>query len=347
MKYHERVGFTYVPQTRTRVSDATGDYLVRTNAQGFRSDRDFEPLRRGGVRRVLLFGDSQTAGDGVANPARFSDRIGAMVPDVEVYNYGLSGSGPDQHFLAFEEFAVAERDLVVIALYVENVRRVRRGIVKSRDAGGDVTYYAKPYFEPDDDGLVLRHVPVPKRGWSEATLPAEYRSQVYDYTETDFRPRDGDRASRAATIARAEALAPLRRVVRGAAMRVTRFQPLPEYDRADDPGWLLLRRILETWIAAVDGPVLLVTIPHLAYLVDGSDASRCRARFDELAADTGCRLYDPLPDLLARPLTERRAMCAAGHLSEFGHDVLAGMLAPVIADVVDATTADTAGGRAG
>lgn len=337
MKYHERIGFTYMPQSRSRVSDAVGDYLVRTNGQGFRSDRDFEPARRVGIRRILLFGDSQTAGDGVANPLRYSDRLEAMVPGIEIYNYGLSGTGPDQHLLAFEEYAVAERDLVVIGLHVENIRRVRRGIVKSRDASGEVAYYAKPYFERDGDELVLRHVPVPKRGWTEATLPAEYRSQVYDYTETNFRSRTTDRPSRAARITRAGPLGPLRRVARDAAMRATRFQPLPEYDRPDDPGWLLLSRILESWIDAIDEPVLLVTIPHVAYLVDSSDGSRCRARFEELAAATGCRLYDPLPDLLARPAAARREMCTAGHLSAHGHEVLAELLAPVIAEVLDST----------
>lgn len=338
MRYHDRIGFTYMPNLRTRVPGPGGGYLLRTNSTGFRSDREFGPGRRPGTSRVLLFGDSQTAGDGVANPRRYSDLIEGIVPGVEVDNHGISGSGPDQHFLAFEEFADVEHDLVMIALHVENIRRVARAVVKSVDADGEEVYHAKPYFELEGDQLVLRHVPVPKARWTSETLPAAYRSQIYSYSETNFRSRDdATHPARHEAVTRAEALAPLRRALKGVAIKLSRFQPLPEYDSADDPSWRLLRGLLTTWFGATDAPVLLVPIPHHAYLVDSSDPAGYQARFGELAAESGCHLHDPLPDLRAFSATDRRAMWsdATGHLTARGHEVLAELLAPVVAAALD------------
>ena len=41
MKYHPRIGYTYMPSAKLRVAGVGGGYLVRTNAAGFRSDREF------------------------------------------------------------------------------------------------------------------------------------------------------------------------------------------------------------------------------------------------------------------------------------------------------------------
>lgn len=327
MRYHPRIGFVYMPSAKLRVAGAGGGYLVRTNAAGFRSDREFERERRPGVFRALLFGDSQTAGDGGANPARFGDLLEKAVPGLEVYNYGLSGSGPDQQFLAYQECATVEHDLLVIALYVENVRRVARRIVKARDASGEEAYYAKPYYLLRDGELELHNVPVPKRPWTEADLPDDQRQHVYSFGETNFVSRNERSGLR-----KIAALVPMRATIKQWAMTWSKFQPLPDYDAPDKPEWLLLRRILETWIAASPKPVLLLTIPHYAYFLAPSDPSGYQARFGELAQSTGCHLFDPLPEIARLSAKERRALWsdASGHLSPRGHEVLAGLLAPVV-----------------
>ena len=92
LEYHPVVGLRFIPGLRIRVDHEGGGYLVRTNAAGFRSEREFEPARTDGRTRILLFGDSFTAGDGVSNVHRFGDVLETLVPDVEVYNFGLPGT---------------------------------------------------------------------------------------------------------------------------------------------------------------------------------------------------------------------------------------------------------------
>ena len=41
-------------------------------------------------------GDSFTAADGVSNRQRYSDLLEARLPGIEVYNFGLPGTGTDQ-----------------------------------------------------------------------------------------------------------------------------------------------------------------------------------------------------------------------------------------------------------
>jgi lysophospholipase L1-like esterase len=328
MKYHPTIGYTYMPSAKLRVPGAQGGgYLVRTNAAGFRSDREFVEARTPGKVRALLFGDSQTAGDGGVNADRYGDRLERLVPGLEVYNYGLSGSGPDQHLLVYQQCAHVEHDLLVIALYVENIRRVTRSVVKSRDADGQEAYYPKPYYRVEGGELVLHNVPVPKQPWTEQTLPEELRSQVYSYLETNFFARKDRPALR-----KVASLVPLRNTIKQVAMRLSGFQPLPDYDDPTSPQWILLRRILEAWLAASKAPVLLVTIPHYAYFVSSSDPSGYQARFRELARDTGCQIYDPLAGLMALSAKERASLWsdASGHLSSQGHAVLARLLAPVL-----------------
>jgi carbamoyltransferase len=120
MRYQPSIGYTYMPNTKVRVPWGKGGYLVRTNAAGFRSDHEFVHDRTPGAFRALVFGDSQTAGEGVANAQRFTDLVERALPGIELYNYAVSGTGPDQQFLIYQEYAGVEHDLMVIALYVES-----------------------------------------------------------------------------------------------------------------------------------------------------------------------------------------------------------------------------------
>jgi hypothetical protein len=114
--------------------------------------------------------------------------------------------------------------------------------------------------------------------------------------------------------------------------RIRRFQPLPDYDSPSNPGWLLLREIMRTWIESADSPVLLVLLPLDSALKGLSDPSQYQARFRELCEETGCRLYDPLPELLKLPLRDRQLLWsdAYGHLSDQGHAAVARLLTPVL-----------------
>lgn len=327
MKFHPRAGYIYMPDARLRMPGQHGGYLVRANADGFRSEREFVKERNPSTFRVLLFGDSQSAADGVSNSARYSDLVEKSTPGLEIFNYAVSGHGPDQQLLVLEDQADVERDLVVMGLYVENIRRVTSRLFKSKNSHGEVTYRPKPYFVIENGSLTPRNLPVSKASWTDETLPDEFREHVYAHGQMD---RVFDKLKEAFRQAPLDAR--LRRGIKTAAMRFQRFQPVPQYDSLDDPAWLLLRTILERFIERSQAPVVLMLIPHYFFLSQGSDPTAYQTRYRELAAATGCHIFDPLPELLERSDKERGELWsdAEGHLSRRGHEVLAELLRPWI-----------------
>jgi carbamoyltransferase len=138
----------------------------------------------------------------------------------------------------------------------------------------------------------------------------------------------------------------LRKMVTQLGMRdmiqhLTQYQPLPHYDSPANPAWRLLRAILLQWIRALDRPVLLMPLPLPQHLDETCDAAPYQARFAELAHDAGCRLHDPLPDLLRIAPDARRKLRWEQdiHFTPAGHDALARSLEPVVAAMLGAQLA--------
>jgi len=319
-EYHPVVGYRFIPHLKARIPHEGGGYLLQANEAGFRSNRPFLKSASAGVRRVLVFGDSFTAGDAVANQQRYSDLLEAMLPHLEVYNFGLSSTGTDQQYLAWREFARdIEHDAVVIAVFVENVRRVVAHYRPHRDAAGRERLYAKPYFTLEGSELRLHQVPPAAEGMDLEQLPLAERGAV-------------DTGGRFALLrGLVSALG-----AKEAVQRMTRYQPLPAYDDPDSPDWRLMRAILAQWIGALKRPVVLMPLPLPQHLDQVCDAAPYQARFAELARETGCTLHDPLPDLLAYDKTERRAFRWETdiHFTPSGHQALARSLGPVLARVL-------------
>lgn len=315
-QYHPVVGYTFVPEVRARIPHETGGYLVRANRAGFRCDREFAPQRTPGMRRALLFGDSFTAGDGVSNGQRYGDLLEQEVDRLEVYNFGLPGSGTDQQYLAYREFSGdIEHDLLIIAVLVENIRRNVAAYREYRDDAGNPLLYAKPYYTLDGDRLELHNCPPAK----EPT------------PKKDFDPNEGKKIDQGGRFLG------LRKLVRAAglkalAQKVTRYQPVPEYNSPDDPAWRLTRAILEQWIRGHAGTVLLVPLPLYQFVEGTSSADAYRQRFREFADAVGCHLHDPLDDLLQYPAEERRAFRYPTdvHPTPKGHAAIAKSLAAAV-----------------
>lgn len=322
-QYHPTYGFHFIPGVKARIPHESGGYLVRANAAGFRSDREYAAPRTPGRRRVLLFGDSYTAGDGVSNGARYGDLLENYVPGIEVYNYGLPGTGTDQHYLVYADVAPRiEHDLVIIAVLVENIRRVVARYRLFENADGEKVALAKPYFSLDQSGLLtLHHVPVPPGQAALDALPAGEREHV---------DQGGDRA----LVRRAlNLLGPgVKSLLQGAIGQ----NPLPAYDSADDPAWRLLSAILTTWASESTTPVLVVPLPLYHYVEGIADPSAYQARFAELVRTARAQLHDPLPDLLALPMSERRALRFERdvHPTPLAHERLARSLASAVAPLV-------------
>ena len=277
-QYHPTYGFHFIPGVKARIPHEGGGYLVRANAAGFRSDREFVGPRTPGVRRALLFGDSYTAGDGVSNGARYSDLLEKRLPGTEVYNYGLPGTGTDQHYLVYADVAPRiEHDLVIIAVLVENIRRVVAHYRLFENADGANVALAKPYFVLAEGGaLVLHNVPVPSSPVSLDALPAEERAHV-------------DRGGDLPLVRRALNL--LGPGVKSLLQSAIGQNPLPAYESPTDPAWKLMRAILSRWVSESAVPVLIVPLPLYHYVEGIADPSAYQARFAELARTSRAHLH--------------------------------------------------------
>lgn len=318
LEYHPVIGYRFIPSLRARVQHESGGYLVRANDAGFRCNHEFASARRPGMRRALLFGDSFSAGDGVSNEMRYSDVLEELVPGLEVYNFALPGTGTDQNYLTYQEFALEiEHDVLIIAVLVENIRRVAARYRCYTDENGREVAYAKPYYERVDGNLRLCGVPPPRAAIPVESLARDERGLV-------------DRGGRFHALRRLVNSGGLREV----AQKVTRYQPLPDYNQPDNHVWLVMRAILEEWIGRHSTPVILMPIPLYQYVEETSDPRQYQARFREVANATGCRLHDPLPDLLRRPLVDRRGFRFENdvHPTPAGHAALAASLAGPLAE---------------
>ncbi|HET9234763.1 MAG TPA: SGNH/GDSL hydrolase family protein [Candidatus Eisenbacteria bacterium] len=323
-EYHPVVGYKFVPGIKARVPHESGGYLLRTNQAGFRCRHEFPVRKEPGRFRILLFGDSYTAGDGVSDPQRYGDVLEDMLPQTEVFNFGVPGTGLDQQYLIWREFgSPIEHDLVIISVMVENIRRIVAHYRPYLTASGETVIMAKPYFVLTKEGsLDLRHVPVPKDPVSVEALPAEERRTV---------DRGGD-------------LVLLRRIVnamghrlKDQVQRLMRYQPLPGYDRDDHPDWRLMEAILHTWLRETRTPVVVCPIPLYQYVEGTASAAAYQDRFRGLEDPPRVRVHDPLSDFLRHTPEERRGFrfehdC---HLTPSAHRVLAESLARSVRPLVE------------
>lgn len=321
-QYDPVLGHRYIPGLKARLPHWNGGYLVRVNGAGFRCDHEVAARVPAGVARVLLYGDSFTAGDGVSNRDRYGDALERLVPGLQVLNFGLSGSGTDQQYLAFRETAAElDYDLVVVGVFVENIRRNVSRYRQQRTPAGDLVYRAKPYFElGDDEALTLRNVPVRREPLALADISADERGHIADH---EVRLRSARFASRRAVTL---------------VQRVTRYQPLPAYRHRASPPWRLMRAILAEWGREARSPVLVMPIPLWRYVVETSSPRAYRRRFRELDGAAGVTVHDPLDDIHAVPPAEREGLRLIDyHPSPAMHALLAESLAPAVGRLLGGT----------
>jgi len=301
-----------------RVAHEGGGFLVKTNSTGFRCENEVAESKPVGRYRILLFGDSFTAGYGVSNQFRFGDRIEGEFQELEILNFGLDGTGTDEQYLIFKEFAAGlDYDLLLICPWVENIRRVASRYGRIGVSTGEFKLRAKPYFELDGGTLRLHNVPVPKGLIDEQDLPLAERAHVYS---------DGP-------------LPGVRRLVnrhlgrlKPRLQRWTRYQALGMYASSSNPGWALMRAILSRWIEDVGGrPVILCPLPQASHIDATASPDAYRRRFQELASRQ-TYVHDPLPRFWQES-PQNRLRCRFQrdfHLNSYGHEVLAASLLPPI-----------------
>ena len=76
----------------------------------------------------------------------------------EVYNYAISGTGTDQQFLIWENYAKkVDADLIVLGVLVENIERIKARFRETVNFyNQNKTLTPKPYFEIKNNELKLK-----------------------------------------------------------------------------------------------------------------------------------------------------------------------------------------------
>lgn len=316
--YHPVYGYQFIPGLKARVEHEGGGFLVRCNQAGFRSDREFIRERQGRPR-VLLFGDSFTAGVGVSNRDRYGDVLETLVPEVEVFNFAIPGGAPDTQSLVYESVAAElEHDLVVIAVWVQNVNRIVARYRSRMMDDGELVWMPKPYFElADDDSLTLRNSPVPPDPVRPKDLSSDERKQLGLLV--------GHNAGHG-----------MNPVVKGAIQKLVPYDSVPAYRDPGNPDWRLLKAILRRWTDELRAPAIIMPIPLHHHLEGKSSPKHYRRRFQELADPPRVAIHDPLDDLMRFSRSERRAFRFADdtHPTASYHRALAESLAEPVGRLI-------------
>ena len=335
-EYHPTIGFRFVPGLKARVPHEGGGYLVRTNDTGFRSDFEFKSERKGSTRRILLFGDSFTAGEGVSNGQRFSDVLEKLVPDLEVYNYGLPATGLDQHYLIYQEYAQdVVHDLLVIAVFVENVRRVGSRFRHFLNEDGERVLYAKPYYALEGSQLRLRGVPPPKLPVDPSALSDEDRKYIFTRERFPTLKRAFNRLKHHPKFGELIVDSGLK----DRALKAFGYQPIKEYDDASNPAWSVMEALIGQWIGKHPGPVMLMPIPLHHHVHGLSSAKAYQERLSGATRLAGGTFFDPLSTLMSPAPEVRKTYYFAGdhHLTKAGHQALAQAMLPCVSALLPHT----------
>ena len=319
IRHHPVVGHVYVPNLRVRVPN--GGYYVVTNSLGFRSNVEFAP-EEGDTPRILMFGDSFTAGDACCNDDRYSEQLEDLL-GVEVYNYGIPGTGTDQHLLVYREFAAdVAADVVVLTVHPDAMRRLQVSHRKSVDrATGQPMLVPKPYFLLDGDELILHNTPValdrPAIGALDPTVgvaPSGVGNRLLEWVKNDARLGGAREATRGSLRARA------------AAYQLSRIQPYADFSSPSTPGWKLMRRVIRQFADEVaPRPLVIVPLPSYEHYLYGARPVY-QERFAELEnPGAGVHVLDLSARLVGLPWADRLRLSPrpGGHFGRFGNKLVA------------------------
>ena len=333
---NEFIGHSFISNLNARIMNETGGYFVSTNSNGFRSDVQFGK-KKNGKKRILFFGDSLTAGDGVDNSQRFTDLIGKNL-SAEVYNYAISGTGTDQQYLAWKKYAKeVEADLIVLCIFVENIDRNK---VKYRQSinpySGDKTLIPKPYYEIINDGLRLR-----KKHLKDFNQESEAKISQNDIQWITppkkvklFKLLNYIRSKEFYKYLKQKA-EPLIRLIRRFIVKYF-FRPYKDYDNEASYGYQLMYKILDKFIKDIkDIPVIVMPIPTFQHYYDGAYPNYNKL-FDNLKNNNPKIIQaNLLTHLNKYNFNERKNFCFRNdktHFSEYGHRIIEKYLRDIITD---------------
>jgi len=328
-KYNDKIGHSYIENLETRLLHENGGYFLKTNSSGFRSDIDFKN-KKGKKQRILFLGDSNTAGDGVHNAQRYSDLLGKEL-NCEVYNYAISGTGTDQQYLIWENYAKkVDADLIVIGVLVENIERIK---AKFRETinfyNQNKTLTPKPYFVLKNKKLKLKNYPVPRFfGNQQKIKPEDVQWSI---------PRGQEFLYKAKSLIRKNGIYKYLNKNYESKLDFIRsklisnfYDPYKDYKNSSSYGSLLLTNILEKFIKSIKNkPIIIFPIPTYHYYFDGAKPTY-RNLFEKLN-NPKKKVYvlDPLDKLKSLNYKNKKKLCFVidkSHFSPEGHLLLSNFL---------------------
>jgi len=160
----DRLGWTYRPGKRVLVFNWTGEFVhfVRFNREGLRDDREPPGGPDAGAFRIVVLGDSFSAGLQVPSGKSFSALLQARLqtvaaPDrrIEVWNAAVDGFGTVQELRMFVDRVARYRpDLVMLGLFLAN------DLGDNVPDGGSRNHYlatrcGRPYVALDSNGILV------------------------------------------------------------------------------------------------------------------------------------------------------------------------------------------------
>ena len=338
-EYHPVIGYRFIPSLRARVRHEGGGYLVETNPQGFRCRHPLTPQKPADTFRVILFGDSNAAGQGVSNRDRFSDLLEQRIPGLQILNFGLPGSGTDQQYLAWREYAhELEYDLLLLAPLVGTIRRNVQTHRLTQSAWDQrLVLRAKPYFEREGDDLALHHQPVPKKPVDPASVDPR-RANVAANTGTQPDPqqvRQNPRQLISRVVHAADRRIP---GILGLSQKARRLQWPTEYNDPDHRVWRMMTSIVTRWADECPAPFLLGPIPSSLHIQGRVRGENYLARFRELGAEIDADVVDILPAYLEQRRRVRKTFCfpTDKHPNPVAHGLIADALEDTLRARVEA-----------
>jgi lysophospholipase L1-like esterase len=175
-QYDSLLGWSMQPNAQGRFIRPEFVADIKTNSLGLRDD-EIAPQKTPNEIRLLLIGDSVTAGFEVARSETYEAQLEARLNNLhdgkiyQVINAGFRGYGTDQELLFLQSRGLALASDVVVMAFVP-INDLQDNVTVH--AAGRL--YAKPFFEyAADSSLILRGVPVPQYSISRQIYTAVVR----------------------------------------------------------------------------------------------------------------------------------------------------------------------------
>ncbi len=187
--YSPTLAWTIAPEQES------SDKLYRSNAGGFRANREYSREVPPGKTRVLCFGDSFTHCDECGNEDTWPHQAEVAAPDMEFLNFGVPGYSLVQAFIRYTEVARRfETRHVIIGCMTEDLKRSVNVYYPLRysNPADSPNAAALPYAALDEAGKLDIKLPMLRSREDYASLLKEPRPWIKKMIKRDVLYRHVD-----------------------------------------------------------------------------------------------------------------------------------------------------------